>query len=287
MTVLFAFDPLEPFRYGFFERGLAVATVTGALCGLVGVFVVLRSMSYIGHGLSHAVFGGAAISAVMGTSYFLGAGLWGVLAALLIGKVSSRGTVGADAAIGVVTTASFAIGLAIQSRSGAVSRTLDAVLFGNILGVFTRDLVAALVVATAVTAFIVGYRRELTFLTFDREVAAISGIPISRLDAALMVALSATVLVSARVIGALLISAMLVLPAATVRLVTNSISTMLWVSPALGAACGLVGMYVSWYADVPSGAMITLIGTTLFAAAWLASDAARRRAIASADRHAV
>jgi ABC-type Mn2+/Zn2+ transport system permease subunit len=287
VTTLVAFDPLDPFRYGFFERGLAVATVTGALCGLVGVFVVLRSMSYIGHGLSHAVFGGAAVSAVMGTSYFLGAGLWGLLAALLIGKVSSRGTVGADAAIGVVTTASFAIGLAIQSRSGSVSRTLDAVLFGNILGVFTRDLVAALVVALAVAAFVVGYRRELTFLTFDREVAAISGIAIGRLDAALMIALSATVLVSARVIGALLISAMLVLPAATVRLVTNSISTMLWASPALGAACGLVGMYVSWYADVPSGAMITLIGTALFAAAWLASDAARRRSLASADRHAV
>ena len=107
---MLGFDPWEPFRYGFFERGLVVAAITGALCGLVGVYVVLRSMSYIGHGLSHAVFGGAAISAVMGTSYFLGAGLWGVLAGLIIGRVSSRSTVGADAAIGVVTTASFAIG---------------------------------------------------------------------------------------------------------------------------------------------------------------------------------
>ena len=283
---MIAFDPFEPFAYGFFERGLAVAVVTGALCGLVGVHVVLRSMSYIGHGLSHAVFGGAAVSAVLGWSYFVGAGLWGVLAALVIGRVSSRRTVGADAAIGVVTTASFAIGLAIQSRSGEVSRTLEAVLFGNVLGVFDRDLVAASVVAIAVSAFVVGYRRELTFLTFDREVALVTGVPVARLDAVFMVALSATVLVSARVIGALLISAMLVLPAATARLVTTSIGTMLWLSPLLGGVCGAVGMYVSWYADVPSGAVITLIGTALFAVAWGASDVARRRAVEAVDRHA-
>jgi ABC-type Mn2+/Zn2+ transport system permease subunit len=145
--------------------------------------------------------------------------------------------------------------------------------------------VGALLVGLVVTTFVVGYRRELTFVTFDREVAAVSGIAVARLDAVFMIALSATVLVSARVIGALLISAMLVLPAATTRLVTSSITTMLWVSPLLGALCGGLGMYVSWYADVPSGAVITLIGTALFAVAWLVSDAARRRAIAAIDAH--
>jgi ABC-type Mn2+/Zn2+ transport system permease subunit len=155
-VTLLAFDPLEPFRYDFFARGLMVAVLTGALCGLVGVFVVLRSMSYIGHGLSHAVFGGAAISAIMGTSYFLGAGLWGVLAGLLIGRVAMRRSVGADVAIGVVTTASLAIGLAIQSRSGAVSRTLDSVLFGNVLGVFARDVAVVALVGLLVAAFVVG-----------------------------------------------------------------------------------------------------------------------------------
>jgi ABC-type Mn2+/Zn2+ transport system permease subunit len=108
---------------------------------------------------------------------------------------------------------------------------------------------------------------------------------VARLDAVFMVALSATVLVSARVIGALLISAMLVLPSATTRLLTTSITTMLWASPLLGAACGGVGMYVSWYADVPSGAVITLIGTLLFGAAWVFSDASRRRAVAAVERH--
>jgi manganese/iron transport system permease protein/iron/zinc/copper transport system permease protein len=277
---------LEPLQYGFFQRGVVVATIAGALCGLVGVFVVVRSMSYIGHGLSHAVFGGAAISAVMGVSYFLGAGLWGVLAALLIGRVAGRRVIGADAAIGVVTTASFAIGLAIQSRSGSVSRTLDTVLFGNVLGVFTRDVVAVIGVGLVVAALVVAYRRELGFVSFDPDVARVSGVPVQRIDALLMVLLSVTVLVSVRVIGALLISAMLVLPAATARLLTSSLGRMLWLSPALGAGFGFVGMYVSWYTDVPSGAVITLVGTVVFGSVWFTSDLSRRRAAANVDGHA-
>ena len=276
---------LEPFEFAFFQRGILVATAAGALSGLVGVFVVLRSMSYIGHGLSHAVFGGAAVSAVLGVSFFAGAGLWGVLAALLIGRVAARSTVGADAAIGVVTTASFAIGLAIQSRSGAVSGSLDAVLFGNVLGVFRGDVVAMLVVGAAISAFVVAYRRELTFLTFDRDVARTSGVRVDLIDACFMVALAATVVVSVRIIGALLISAMLVIPAGTARMLTDSIGRMMWTAPALGAGFGFVGMYLSWYADVPSGAMITIVAATVFGVAYLATDVNRRRVVARIDDH--
>lgn len=275
MTVTALIDPLH---YGFFQRGLLVATLAGALCGMVGVYVVLRSMSYIGHGLSHAIFGGAAISAVLGVSYFLGAGVWGLLAALTIGRVSGRRVIGADAAIGVVTTASFALGLAIQSRSGSVSRSLDTVLFGNVLGVFERDVVAVVVVGVTVVALLVAFRRELTFVTFDPDVAAVSGIRIARFDALLMLLLSATVLVSVRVIGALLISAMLVLPAATTRLLTSSIGRMLWMSPLLGGTVGFVGMYASWYLDIPSGAVITLVGTAVFAGVFAVDGLVRRSA---------
>jgi ABC-type Mn2+/Zn2+ transport system permease subunit len=282
-----AFDPFEPFAYGFFQRGLAVALVAGALCGLVGVYVVLRSMSYAGHGLSHAVFGGAAMSAALGGSYFLGAGVWGVITALLIARVAGRGMIGSDAAIGVVTTASFAIGLAIQARSRSLGRSLDAVLFGNVLGVRTADVVVMAALGVCVAAFVIGYRRELTFATFDREVAAISGVDVRRLDALLMVAIASTVVVSARVIGALLITAMLVIPAASVRLVVSSVRSMLIWSPVLGAGCGFAGMYVSWYADVPSGAAITLVGAAVFTAAYACSDAARRRSLARLEAHGV
>lgn len=277
---------LDPLEFGFFQRGLLVAVLAGALCGLVGVFVVLRSMSYIGHGLSHAVFGGAAVSSVMGVSFFVGAGLWGVLAALLIGRVSARSMLGADAIIGVVTTASFAIGLVIQSRAGSVGRSLDAVLFGNVLGIVTADVVAMLVAVVLVVGFVVAFQRELTFISFDPDVARTSGIPVSFVDACFMVALSATVIVSVRVIGALLISAMLVLPAGTARMMTNSIRRMLWLAPALGVGFGLVGMYVSWYAEVPSGAMITVVGAFAFASVYLGTDIGRRRSVAGIDDHA-
>ena len=287
MQSLVAFDPFEPFAYAFFQRGLIVAVVAGALCGLVGVYVVLRSMSYVGHGLSHAVFGGAAMSAALGASYFLGAGVWGVITALLIARVAGRGVIGSDAAIGVVTTASFAIGLVIQARSRSLGRSLDAVLFGNVLGVRTTDVVVMVALGACVSAFVVAYRRELTFATFDREVAAISGIDVGRLDALLMVAIATTVVVSARVIGALLITAMLVIPAASVRLVVSSIRSMLIWSPLLGALCGFVGMYLSWYADVPSGAAITLVGTAVFTVAYAFSDASRRRTLARLEAHAV
>jgi ABC-type Mn2+/Zn2+ transport system permease subunit len=279
------FDPVEPLEYAFFRNGLVVATLAGALCGLVGVYVVLRSMSYIGHGLSHAVFGGAAVSAVMGVNYFVGAGLWGLLAGLLIGRVSSRRIVGADAAIGVVTTASFAIGLAVLARAGQASRSIDAVLFGDVLGVFTRDIVALVIVGAVVVALVSALYRQLLFVTFDHEVAAVSGVRVGLVEASLMLMLSGTVLVSVRVIGALLISAMLVLPAACARLVTNSFHRMLWLSPVLGALFGGVGMYASWYADVPSGAMITLVGTSCFAVVYLLANARRRRTVAGLDDH--
>ena len=107
-----------PFRYQFFNNGIIVATIAGALCGLLGVFVVLRGMSYIGHGLSHAVFGGAAASAVMNINYFVGAGVWGIASGVIIGRIARRRLIGADAAIGVVTTASFALGLALLNRYG-------------------------------------------------------------------------------------------------------------------------------------------------------------------------
>ena len=126
---------------------------------------------------------------------------------------------------------------------------------------------------------------KLGFVSFDPEVARVAGVPVQRIDALLMVLLSATVLVSVRVIGALLISAMLVLPAATARLLTSSLNRMLWVAPLLGAGFGFAGMYISWYADVPSGAVITLVGTMVFGAAWAVADVARRRVAAAVDDH--
>lgn len=279
-SVLVAFDATEPFRYEFFRNGLVIAALAGALCGLIGVFVVLRNMSYIGHGLSHAVFGGAALAAVLDFNYFIGAGLWGLLSGLMIGRVSRRRIIGADAAIGVVTTASFAIGLALQARFGQAARSIDAVLFGNVLGVFPSDIAAVAGVAVASVVVVVVLYRRLLFSTFDPEVAGVSGVNVPAMEAMLMLLLSATILVTVRVIGVLLISALLVLPAATSRMLTNSFGRMLWLSPVLGSVFGVVGMYASWYADVPSGAVIILAGTAAFAAVYGVVGARGRRRVA-------
>jgi len=283
--VIIAIDLLKPFSYEFFRNGLIIATLAGALCGLIGVFVVLRGMSYIGHGLSHAVFGGAALAAVLNLNYFLGAGFWGLASGLMIGRVSRKRIIGADAAIGVITTASFAMGLALQARFGQAKRSIDAVLFGNVLGVFTSDILAVAGVGVLSVVVIIGLYRKLLFATFDPEVAGVSGVSVPAMEAVLMVLLSATILVTVRVIGVLLISALLVLPAVTARMLTNSFGRMLWLSPVLGAIFGGVGMYISWYADIPSGAVIILAGTLVFIVAYSVVGVRRRTQLAGISHH--
>ncbi|MTA66065.1 MAG: metal ABC transporter permease, partial [Actinobacteria bacterium] len=204
--MIIALDIFEPYGFQFFRNGLVVATIAGALCGLLGVFVILRGMSYIGHGLSHAVFGGAAASAVIKVNYFLGAGIWGVVSGLLIARVARRRVIGADAAIGVVTTASFALGLALMNRYGQASKSIEAVLFGSVLGVKVVDIYAVAVVALLGLAVVVLGYRKLLFSTFDRDVAQVSNVRVSLVEAVLLAMISLTILVTMRVIGTLLIS---------------------------------------------------------------------------------
>lgn len=259
---------LRPFQFEFFVNGLVVSTLAGALCGLVGVFVILRGMSYIGHGLSHAIFGGFAASSLAGLNYYLGAGAWGLTSAFLIGRIAHRRTIGADAAIGVVTTSSFALGLALLALFGRTGRGFDAALFGSILGVSDDDVaaVAGVAVLTAVAVF--SAYRQLLFVTFDPEVANASGVRTARVDALLMTVLAATVLVTMRVLGATLIAAALVIPASIARLLTDSFNRMLVLSSGIGALSGAVGMVASYHLDIQSGPVIVLTSATLFGMAY-------------------
>ena len=253
-----------PFNYQFFTNGIIVATIAGGLCGLLGVFVVLRGMGYIGHGLSHAVFGGAAASAVMGINYFIGAGVWGIISGVLIGRIARKRLIGADAAIGVVTTASFALGLALLNRYGQAQKSIEAVLFGSVLGVKPIDILAVALVTVFTVVLILAFYRALLFATFDPEVAEVSGVRVAWVEALLMAMLSLTILVTMRVIGTLLISAMLVIPASTARMLTNSFARMLLISPLIGAATAGVGMYASYFLDTSASATIILTATAVF-----------------------
>lgn len=271
---------LDPYRYDFFTNGILVATIAGALCGLLGVFVVLRGLSYIGHGLSHSVFGGAAASAVMGLNYFVGAGIWGVTSGIIIGRIARRRLIGADAAIGVVTTASFAMGLALLNRYGQAKKSIEAVLFGSVLGVQTVDIIAVSVVAIVTAVLVFGLYRHLLFATFDPEVAQVSGIKVSWVEALLMGMLSLTILVTMRVIGTLLISALLVIPASVARMLTNSFSRMLWISPLVGGTSAFIGMNLAYHLDTSASATIILVGTLMFIVVYAVSGLRGRSRIA-------
>ena len=262
---------LHPFQFEFFRNGLWVATLAGALCGLVGVYVVLRGMSYIGHGLSHAIFGGFAASTLLGVNVILGAGVWGILSALSITTVTRRRVIGSDAAIGVITTASFALGLALFAVFGRRGSSFDATLFGSILGVSAGDvlLVLGVLLLTALVVFFAW--RPLLFTTFDPEVAEVSGVRTGLVDAALMVVLSLSILVTMQILGVTLIAATLVIPPTVARMLTSSFSKMLWLSVGIGAASGFVGMNLSYHLDVQSGPTIVLVGAALFLVVFLAT----------------
>ena len=255
---------LAPFEYEFFVRGLIVATLVGALCGLIGVYIVLRRMAYIGHGLSHAIFGGAVASYVMSINFFVGASVWGFVSAMLINLATRKRKIGADAAIGIVTTSSFALGIALISRFKSFTRSFDAALFGNILAVGDADVAAIVIVgAAAAAAVFVGYK-YLLFTTFEPEVARFYGVPTGWVDAGFALMLAAVIVVSLQVLGVTMIAAAIVIPPVSARLLTNDFGRMLVISIAIGAFCGLGGLYASFYVDVSSGPSVVLFSAAVF-----------------------
>ena len=268
---------LEPFSYEFFRNAMLVAIVAGALCGLVGTYVVLRGMSYIGHGLSHAIFGGAVIGAALAVNFYLAAGVLGLISVMLIQKVSRRRTIGADAAIGVVTIFFFAVGLAIISQGGTFQQNFDAALFGNVLGVTMGDVLVVVGVFIFVVAVIFVRYRQLLFTTFDPEVAQVSGVKTAWMDFLLGLILAATIASTMNVVGVTLIAGMLVIPPVIARLLTDSFSRMLWISTGVGAVCGLVGTYLSYFLDWASGPAIIIVASAVFVVAFAYTGLRRRR----------
>ena len=275
-----------PLSYAFFTKGLLVATISGALLGFIGVYITLRGMSYIGHGLAHAIFGGFAASQLISASfYFIGAGVWGLASALAISAVTRRRAIGADAAIGVITTASFALGVALLSKFGSTGPSFDQALFGSILGITPLQIWVLAGVAAVTGALVFLRYRALLFTTFDPDVADVSGVNVARTDALLMLVLSAAILATLTVVGVTLVAAMLVIPAVVARMLTESFGRMLLLSTAIGAVSGLVGMYLSYYAAVPSGTMIVLVGATAFVVVLAVTGTRGLRRTAGMDDH--
>ena len=254
----------EPFEYEFFRHGLVAATLVGALCGLIGVYVVLRRMSYIGHGLSHAVFGGAVVSYVISSNFYLGAGLWGFLSALLINATARRRQIGADAAIGIVTTASFALGVALiskyahlhpQLRGGALRQhpRRHRRRISSSSAASPRRSLALSSSPTSSCSSRPSIRRSRPVYGVRRRTGSTR---LSRWP------LAGTIVASMNVVGVTLIAAAIVIPPIIARLLTDSFGPLLILSTLLGALCGVVGMFLSYYLDVASGAAIVLLAAS-------------------------
>lgn len=265
-----------PFQYAFFWRGFWAALLVGGFCGVLGVYVVLRGMSYIGHGLAHATFGGAVIGYALGQHIYLGAALWGCWSGLLMHRMARGRPIRLDAAIGIVSAASFALGVALMSRMRVVSRHFEAALFGNLLAVTPMDLRLILGVTVVGVLLLWVFYKELLFLTFDPEGAQVCGVPVGAVDTLFILLLAAVIVAALQVIGATLLAAAIVIPAATARLLTQSFHRMVGWAAGLGALTGAGGMWASFYLNTASGATIVVSATAVFGIACLIHFIRRR-----------
>lgn len=253
-------DLLAPFQYEFFTRGIIASVLVGGVCGVLGVYIILRGMSYIGHGLSHAVFGGAVASYIMNFNFYLGATIWGFVSALVINQIAKRNKIKADAAIGVVTTAGFAIGVLLISLNRSYVRNFEALLFGNILGITDQDIAVIILVTIITGAFIFFFNKRLLFTVFDRETAQVYGVSTNLVDTLFSLVLAGVVIASMSSIGVTLLASAIVAPAISARMLTNNFLKMIVLSCGIGIATAFLGMYASFYFNSSSGATIVLFG---------------------------
>lgn len=253
-------DLLVPFQYEFFTRGVIASVLVGGVCGLLGVYIILRGMSYIGHGLSHAVFGGAVASYIMNFNFYLGATIWGFVSALIINQMAKRNKIKADAAIGVVTTAGFAIGVLLISLNRSYVRNFEALLFGNILGITDQDIAVIVLVTIVTGTFIFFFQKRLLFTVFDRETAQVYGVSTNLVDTLFSLVLAGVVIASMSSIGVTLLASAIVAPAISARMLTNNFLKMIVLSCGIGIATAFLGMYASFYFNSSSGATIVLFG---------------------------
>ncbi|MBI2764787.1 MAG: metal ABC transporter permease [Chloroflexi bacterium] len=259
------FDVLtDPWSYPFMQNAFLEVTLVGLVCGLVGCFVVLRGLSFIGDALAHAVFPGVVLSYLAGRSILIGAFAFGVLTALGVGIMSRSRRVSEDSAIGVIFAAFFALGVVLISRQAGFKRDLGALLFGNVLGVSVNDLWATVIIGALVLLVLFVFLKEFVLIAFDETMARSLGYPVFALDLVLLLLVAATIVVSLQTVGNILILALIVTPPATARLLTESLSRMLMLSGALGVVSGIVGLYVSYYQDTAAGGTIVLVATGFF-----------------------
>ncbi len=259
----------DPLAYGFMQRGLLAALLVGVLCAVLGCYVVLRGMAYLGDALAHAILPGVAIAYVMGGNLTIGALIAAGLVSLGIGFLSRSGQLREDTAIGILFAASLALGVALISSIKTYAQDLTHILFGNVLGVSSRDLLVMAGLSVGVLGLIVVFYRQFLLVSFDPVFAATQKIPVEGFRQLLLLMLAVTVVASLQVVGVGLVTAMLVTPAATAYLLTRRLPAMMAVAALIGAGGNVVGLYLSYYIDIASGAAMVLTVASIFLVVFL------------------
>jgi ABC-type Mn2+/Zn2+ transport system permease subunit len=261
----------------------ASATIlVGVVCAVMGTFVVLKGLAFIGDAVSHAAFPGLVIAYLLGIPLYVGAAAAAVLTALAIGAVSRRGGLRFDTAVGVLFAGTFALGILLFSTIRNYVADLFSYLLGNVLGIATEDLVQIALLGVIVLAVLYVLRKELLYSTFDPAGAAASGLPVNRLEYLLLGLLGVTIVVSIQAVGIIMVVAMLVTPAATAQLLVVRFGRMLSLAVWVAVVSAVSGLYLSYYLNVASGASIVLVETALFGAALVFSP---RRGLLARRHH--
>lgn len=255
---------LEPLGYEFFVRALVAAVVVGTVCAVVGTFVVLRGIAFIGDAVAHAAFPGVVAAFILGIPFYLGAAVAAVGTSLAIGYVTRRARIRADTAIGVLFAGTFALGIFLYSTIEGYVADLFSYLFGYLLSIGPADLVALVGLGALVLVIVGVLWKELLYATFDPLGAAASGLRVDLLEYLFLALVALTIVISLQAVGIILVVAMLVTPAATAQLVTVRFGSLMGLAVLFGIATSVAGLYLSFWLNVASGATIVLVQTGLF-----------------------
>jgi len=257
-------------RYDFLQSALITAIMVGVMSGIIGCFIILRGMSMMGDAISHAVLPGVAVAYMLGLNVLIGASVFGLLAAGLIGFVASHSKLKTDTSIGIVFSAFYALGFILISLAESATN-LHHILFGNILAVSDTDIMTTVVVLGLVILFVVFFYKELLVTSFDETFAKTYGLKVKLLHYGLMLVLTLVTVSALQTVGIILVVAMLITPAATAFLWTEKLATMLILAATNGAVASVIGLYFSYTLNWASGPAIVLIAAIIFGISFVIS----------------
>ena len=256
---------IEPLQYGFMQRSLVIAILVGIVCAIVGSYLMVQRLALLGDAISHSVLPGLAIAFILGANIFIGAFIAGVLSTVIIAWIKTRSTIKEDAAMGIVFSAFFALGITlitIVQKDNKID--LNHFLFGNILGVTVADAIDTALIVALVLLVVVLFYKELLFYTFDPLGAQATGLPVNLLNFGLMVLIALTIVASLKAVGVVLVLSLLITPASTAYLLVTRLHQVMILGAIIGVISSISGMYLSYFYNLPSGPAIVLVASAFF-----------------------